>query len=117
MSVIKFELKEEHIKLLKHLRWSLMENNFLVSAENIREDIAPFGSDNVYEAVDLILNGKPENFNPIETEVISYTKEQCEEWDKILSELPLALEIILHLNTFELCWYKAKYHDRLWKKI
>jgi len=117
MSVIKFELKEEHVKLLKHLRWSLMENNFLVSAEDIREDIAPFGGDNVYESIDLILKGKPEDFNPIETEEISYTSEQKEQWDKLISELPTALEIILYLKTFELGWYKAKYHDRLWKKI
>jgi hypothetical protein len=117
MSLIKFELKEEHIKLLKHLKWGLTENKFIISAEDVNEDIAPFGADSIYEAFDLILNGKPPKFNPIETEMVSYTKEQCEEWDKILSELPLALEIILHLNNFELGWYKAKYHDRLWKKI
>lgn len=117
MSVIKFELKEEHVKLLKHLKWGLTENKFIISTEDINEDVAPFGSDNVYDAIDLILNGKPEDFNPIETEIITYTKEQQEEWDKILSELPTALEIILYLNTFELGSYKAKYHDRLWKKI
>lgn len=117
MSVIKFELKEEHVKLLKHLKWGMTENKFIISASDVKEDIEPFGGDNVYESIDLILNGKPEDFNPVETEILVYSNEQKEQWDKVLSELPTAVEIILHLNTFELGWYKAKYHDRIWKKI
>ena len=33
MSVIKFELKEEHVKLLKNLRWSL-KGGFIINMHN-----------------------------------------------------------------------------------
>ena len=54
MSVIKFELKQEHLDLLKNLRWSLNNGKFLVSTEDVENDTAPFGADDVYEAIDLI---------------------------------------------------------------
>ena len=34
MSIIKFELKEEHLKLLKYLRWSITKNGFLIGTED-----------------------------------------------------------------------------------
>lgn len=116
MSNIIFQLKEEHIKLLKYLRWSLLDNKFLVSTENYLDDPAPYGFDTVYEGMDLILNGKPENFNPL-NELTSFSDEQIKEWDKLLSELPTAIDIILYTGTFETGSYKTRYHDRDWKKI
>ena len=87
-------------------------------AENEEEDPAPFGENTLYEAIDLILNGMPEDFDPFNTEEAKvYSDEQKAEWDKLYSELPLALDIILHNNSFELGTYKTKFHDRLWKKI
>ncbi len=47
MSVIKFELKEDHVKLLKYLRWSKDKNNLIVNISD-DEDSVPFGSDNIY---------------------------------------------------------------------
>ena len=118
MSVIKFELKEEHVKLLKNLRWGLLENKFVVSTEDITEDPAPFGTDTVYEGIDLVLNGKPKEFDPMNTnEAPTYTTEQINEWDKLISELPTALDIILFNGHFELGLYKTKFHSREWKKI
>ena len=118
MSVIKFELKKEHIILLKNLRWGLMENKFIVSTEDITEDPAPFGADTIYEGIDLVLNGKPESFDPMNsTEPKTYTTEQIAEWDKLISELPTALDIILYNGTFELGTYRTKYHIRDWKKV
>jgi hypothetical protein len=118
MSVVKFELKEEHVLLLKNLKWGLLENKFIVSAEDITEDPAPFGADNIYEGIDLVLNGKPENFDPLNsTELTTYTAEQIAEWDKLISELPTALDIILYTGSFELGNYKTKYHLKDWKKI
>lgn len=118
MSVIKFELKKEHILLLKNLRWGLHENKFIVSTENIMEDPAPFGTDTVYEGIDLVLNGKPEIFDPMNsTELKIYSSEQITEWDKLISELPTALDIVLYNGHFELGVYKTKYHFRDWKKI
>jgi hypothetical protein len=116
MSVITFELKQEHVFLLKHLKWSLTDNKFIVSAENIAEDPALFGFDNNYEAIDLILNGKPKDFNPLETSEIIYTQEQKDQWDALLAELPMALDVILYNGHFELGNYKSKYHIRQWKK-
>lgn len=116
MSVLKLELKEEHLKLLKFLRWSAKDNVIVgVSGE---EESVPFGENNIYEAIDLILNGVPVDFNPFTTEDLpEYTSEQKEAWDKLYSELPTALDIILFNGHFELGTYKTKYHDRNWKKI
>ena len=117
MSVIKFELKEEHLKLLKFLRWSKDKNNLIVNISD-DEDSVPFGEDNIYDAIDLILNGRPENFDPFETtETRVYTDEEKAYMDKLYSELPLALDVILFNQNFELGNYKTKYHDRNWKKL
>ena len=60
------------------------------------EYLPPFGEDNLYEAIDVILNGKPTNFDPFNTdEMIEYTDEQKAEWDKLYSELPTALDLVL----------------------
>lgn len=118
MSVIIFELKEDHIKLLKGLKWGMLNNNFIVSAENIDEDPAPFGCDNLYEGMDLILNGKNESLDPFNTDVFqTYSEEQIKEWDELYMSLPMALEIIIHIGKFETGTYKAKYHNKQWVKI
>jgi hypothetical protein len=116
MSVVKFELKEEHVKLLKHLRWSKNKNLIVNISDD--EDSVPFGFDTIYEAIDTILNGKPENFDPFEIhDVVEYTDEQKAEWDKLYDELPLALDVILHNQSFDLGHYKTKWHLRDWKKM
>lgn len=118
MSVIKFELKEEHVKLLKNLRWSL-KGGFIINMHNDGDDyIPPFGEDNMYEAIDVILNGKPTNFDPFNTdETVEYTDEQKAEWDNLYNELPTALDVVLYNGNYELGSYKTKWHDRVWKKI
>ncbi len=116
MSVLKLELKEEHLKLLKYLKWSV-NNNIIVGVSN-DEDSVPFGENNIYEAIDLILNGMPENHDPFNTEeLVEYSDEQKAEWDKLYSELPIALSIVLQRGSFEIGSFKAKYHDQVWKKI
>lgn len=118
MSVLVFELKEDHIKLLKHLKWSITDKKFIISTEDASEDPAPFGANNLYEGMDLILNGKQPNFDPLNTEEIEvYSEEVKAEMDKLYSELPMALDIILFNGHFELGTYRTKFHDRLWKKI
>jgi hypothetical protein len=117
MSVIKFELKQEHVKLLKHLRWSKNNNNLIVNISDDEESV-PFGENNIYEAIDLVLNGRPEDFNPFETtEPIEYSDEQKKYFDQLYSELPTALDIILYNSNFELGLYKTKWHFRDWKKV
>ena len=116
MSVLTFELSENHVKLLKQLRWSINKDNLIVNVSD-DEDSVIFGENNLYDAIDLILNGKPENINALTHEdIIEYSDEQKAEWDKIYSELPMALDIILYNGHFELGSYKTKFHDRNWKK-
>jgi hypothetical protein len=120
MSVLKFELKEEHFKLLKNLKWGMNKDKIIigVSKDETDEFAPPFGEDNLYYAIDLILNGKPTNFDPLNDEgEINYSQEQINEWDKLYSELPMALSIILQRQSFETGTYKAKYHNQVWKKI
>ncbi len=117
MSVEILELTEKHIKLLQHLRWSINKKNFIVGTEDETEDPAPFGENNIYDAMDLMFNGVPKNFNPLTEEVKEYTPEQKAEWDKLYSELPIALEIILFNGSFSTGTYKCKFHDRQWKKV
>jgi len=116
MSVLKFELKNEHLKLLKHLRWSMNGNNLIVNLEDDESTI--FGENNIYDAIDLILNGRPAEIDALTHEdIIEYTPEQKAEWDKIYSELPMALDVVLYNGHFELGEYKTRYHLRDWKKI
>lgn len=118
MSIVTLEIKEDHLKLLKHLRWSLKDNIVSGVGHDGEEDIPPFGENNLYDAIDIILHGVPEDFDPFNTEDIKeYSEEQKAEWDKLYSELPIALDIILFNGHFELGTYKTKFHFRDWKKI
>ena len=123
MSIVKFELTEQHVKLLKYLRWSINAKNFIIGTEDENEDQAPFNENNIYDACDIILNGVPVDFNPLSEEhednigMKAYTPEQMVEWDKLYSELPLALDVVLFNGHFELGTYRTKFHLRDWKKI
>lgn len=118
MSVIIFELTENHIKLLKQLRWSINNENIISGVSDDGDDVAPpFGENNIYDAMDLIINGKPDDFNPFEVEEIKeYTLEEKVKWDDLYKSLPMALDIILFNGNFELGTYRTQYHNRVWKK-
>lgn len=116
MSILILEITEKHLVLLKHLRWSINSKGFILGIEE-EIDPAPFGENTIYEAMDLILNGKTSDFNPDNSEEKRYSVEQRAEWDKLYSELPMALEIVLNNGNFSLGKYKTKYHDRQWKKL
>lgn len=111
MSVIKFELKEDHLKLLKHVEWDRDFNGEVIvtSGEN------PFGGFDHYEDMGVILYGKPDDFDPFDGNPFLWTDEQKEEMDKLLSELPTAIDVILNTYSFELGTYKTKFHNRQWK--
>ncbi len=108
--------------LLKHLEWSSLGNGIITSTKaDIDEDEAeyyvPFGCDTLYEGIDLILNGKAENFDPLnQDEPTEYTAEQKTAWDKLYAELPTALDIILMLGSFDLGHYKSNFGQRNWTK-
>jgi hypothetical protein len=67
MSLIKITITDNHLKLLKYLR-SVNKAGFIIGTEDEDEDQAPFVENNLYEAINLILNGIPENFDPLNTE-------------------------------------------------
>lgn len=117
MSVLKFELKEDHLKLLKNLNWDLKigTNVFKLNPEHIDEELL---YDPLWEEVDLILNGKTVEYDPNVpvTEFTEYPEEQIRKWTELLNELPIAFDIIMQTHSFELGWYKSKFHVRNWRK-
>lgn len=119
MALIKFELKDDHIKLLKHLRWSMVSDQLVSRGDDTEEyGDSPFGGDDLLEDMCIILNGKPDNFNPMDDETLVSTLSD-EEKSSILalhSELPTALDIILYTGSFEPGHYKRKWYDRNWIK-
>ncbi len=118
MSVLKLELRKEHVTLLSKLRWSMKDNIVSGVKHDGEEFMPPFNGDSLYEEIDLILNGMPVDFDPFNTEEPKeYSDEQKAEWDKLYSELPMALDIILHNNSFELGTYKTKHYLHDWVKI
>jgi hypothetical protein len=113
MSIVKFELTENHLKLIRNLRFRMDDTNNITCSDVL----SPFGGDNLYEDMDLILNGKPDDFDPMKLPE-GLSDETVGVLANLYSELPMALEIVLGLNTFELGWYKRKWHDRSgWKKV
>ncbi len=118
MSVINFTLKEEHVKLLKHLRWSVNRENIINAVGDDGEEIAPpFGENNIYDAIDLIINGVPADFDPFNTEDIKeYSDDEKKAFDELYNALPTALDVILFNGNFELGTYRTKWHLRDWKK-
>ena len=118
MSVLKIEITNEHLLLLKNLNWSLKANIVSSIGHDGDGEIPPFGQDNIYEAMALILNGKPEKFDPFNTEEeTEYSEDFKAKCERLYSELPLALEVVLQRQSFSLGTYKAQYHDRVWKRV
>ena len=118
MSVLKLTVTEDHIKLLRRLSWSEKDGAIVSLGHDGDDYIPPFGENNLYDAMDIILNGVPEDFDPFNTEEIKeYSEEQKAEWDKLYSELPTVLDIVLYNGNFEIGTYKTKFHIREWKKI
>jgi hypothetical protein len=117
MSVIKFELKEEHVKLLKNLRWSMKDDLIVNMNHDGEEYVPPFGEDTIYEAIDIILNGFRDEEKSFKIQTEGFSDEQKAEWDKLYSELPTALDIVLYNGSYELGTYKTKWHFRNWVKI
>ena len=111
MSILKFELKKEHLELVKYLNWDNLKDGTIST-----EPSEPFGSNNSYDDMGIILYGKPEDFDPLDGNPFDWTRQQKDEMDKIFNELPIALEIILNTQQFEPGHYKKKYHLPDWKR-
>lgn len=119
MALDKFELKNEHIALIKNLVW---DENIIGLFEKdeelpLNQYKSPFGGDNIIEDMGLILYGKPEGeFDPLSDESETYTKEQIEDMKNLLKNLKIALDITIFCGNFEVGWYSKKHHLRNWKK-
>jgi hypothetical protein len=108
MSLVKFELTEDHINLLRNMEWNQGEMDPVVGE---------FNGDYDEEEMGIIIYGKPEgDFDPLDEEVIPYTEEQIEHLNKLKEGLPMALDIIMQTGKFEAGHYKRKFHLRDWKK-
>jgi hypothetical protein len=119
MSVLTFELTEDHIKLIKNLSWSLDENKTILALRYEEGEYYPsFGENDLYEGISLILDGKPDGLNPLDDkEMYLISEERKKYFDKIYSELPLALDVVLYTGKFETGFYKTRYHLRDWTKF
>jgi hypothetical protein len=114
MALIRFELKEEHIKLLKHLNWEIDETNSIFSET---ENQTPYGGLSLIEDAGLILYGQPEGeFDPLSPYGPQYNDKQKATIVELYDELPKALDIILFNSSFEVGHYKTRWNQRNWKK-
>ena len=114
MSILKFELKEEHIVLLKSFKWCEMDESMVIKSDSEDNTLSVYDD---HDVVGAMIFGLPDNYVAIEDECIPFTEQQIEEIDKLISELPMALDVILNGGTFEPGFYKTKFVHRDWKKI
>lgn len=130
MSLIKFEIKENHLKLLKQLEWSKTDTNHILSISDINDEVedvvlTPFGGDDLIKDIGVIIYGRAENETILprmnddernEDVVRVYTPEEISEMEELFNGLVTALDICLYMQTFETGHYKRKYHVRDWVK-
>ncbi len=119
MALLKFELTEDHLKLLKNLKWSLNENTNCLESIGFGEEYgsSPFGGDNMIEDMYLILQGKPKDFDPLNDETYYITEDYIKTMEKLFSELSTAMDIVMYTGKFEPGFYKTKWYDRNWTKF
>ena len=114
MSLEKLELTNDHIKLVKQLIFTNLDG--VIFAADDRG--SAFGGDDKLDDIEIILEGVPEGgIDPFGDQPV-LSDEKKERYEKLYSELPDALEIILSLGTFEIGNYKRRSHIRRggWKK-
>jgi hypothetical protein len=111
MSIVRFELKKEHLMLIKALVWN--ENIKYLFEMDTNE--SPFGGTNLVEDLGSIIYGKPDKpFNPMEDSIL-YTNEQVSNAIIFYEELPTALEIVTCVEKFQPGKYKRKFKNKIWK--
>lgn len=118
MSVIKFKLTEEHIKLIKEINW------YKIAFPHIEHEVNPntpfTDGDSILDDIALILYGRNPDYEILpdsETHRPQLTEEEVAHVRKLYEELPMALDVICQTGKFECGDYKTKYSIRFWKKI
>lgn len=108
---MKFELTENHINLIKNLRFKMLDG-FITTTD----EFSPFGGSDIYEDIDIIINGKPMDSidpNSLPTEILPETKSG---YDKLYSELPDALSIVL-MHGHKTGTYKRRSYETFWVPV
>jgi hypothetical protein len=108
MSIETFKLTEDHIKLIRQIY--IVNNNGIPSIEEKRL----FGNTDLYEDIDLILNGKTKEVKHDSEWDDGYSDEQIAEWDTLLQELVTALDIVLFTGSFEPGNFVKRTYERNW---
>lgn len=127
MSLIKFEIKEDHLKLMRFLQWSKTDTNHILSINDLDRDdvedvvLTPFGGDDLIQDMGDILIGVPEgkiDFMDEESGFgkTNYSDEQIAYMTELFNGLHIALNICLYRQAFETGHFKRKYHDFHWEK-
>jgi hypothetical protein len=127
MSLVKFEVKEDHLKLMRFLQWSQTETNHILSINNLDNDdveeviLTPFGGDDLIQDIGDIIYGVPEGKIDFMDEdsgfgKVTYSDEQVEYMTELFNGLTTALNICLYTQSFEIGHYKRRYHDIHWEK-
>lgn len=114
MSVDRFRVTEEHIKLIRNINIKKESKYPEIDVEFL------FGGDNLYDDINLILNGKTGDIKPddgFSDVVLGYEPEQIELFDKLISELSTALNIVLYCGSFEPGEYIKRHGDINWVRI
>jgi len=121
MSLIKFKLTEDHLKLIKNLDIEKREIEQDVNVPSISPK-TPFGNIDIFDDIFLIIYGVTpitdyNDFNMFGEDIKPWTQEQYVYMKQLLSELNVALEIVLNTQSFVPGEYKTKSYVKDWKLI
>lgn len=114
MSVDRFRVTEEHIKLIRNINIKKESKYPEIDVEQL------FGGDNLYDDINLILYGKTSDIKPddgFSDAIIGYDQDKIELFDKLISELNTALNIVLYCGSFEPGDYIKRHGDINWMRI
>jgi hypothetical protein len=110
VKIQRFELKEEHLKLLRNMRVRWDDCEFGAPAIDCKK---PYGNSDVYENMAKILG--IEGFENSDGE-ISFSEEQVDLMDKLHKETEVVLQIVLKTGKFEQGIYVADEYGDNWTK-
>lgn len=106
MSIITFEITEDHLKLIPFLNFTA--NGHTITAGEKSDN--PFGDGDFYEEVGAMIYGKPsEDFDPFAESGPQYDTEQKKYMESLFQDVPQVLEILLSSSSFKPGIYSKKF--------
>lgn len=113
-----FELKEEHISLITNLL-TTPEKLSLIGC--VDSSLSPFSDNNLMDDLGTFIIGRElsdEEKKELDAKGIEYkSRDDVDYLKQIYSELPMALDVILNTQSFEVGKYRTRWYERNWKKI